>query len=580
MSLPISMPKFSQGIARGILTAAVLMPIAVNAAAGDSAVVDDFESGTNQNKFLAYTFYYNDSKDGGNTVIASAKASGAELLYDAALSVGEGAGGSAKALKLEFTFGSVKPKGCGGTCAYGNMAGMGTGFVADGQVLNMTGATAISFWAKASANMAMRVEIATEGVKDFGYHMNAPQLTPTWTKITIPLIEGPDLQQPTWAEEVPFDLTKMQKIQFAISADDNPSTLTGGTVYIDDIVVHGYKWVPPSACITCVGLVGTGGLLSDMETAPKNQNKSGGYWYAYNDTEGRIPAPVTQSEYSEIYEGVTIDEITKIPTLAISTGKGAANSSGAYIAFNLGPTYTQGTSTIRPFVGIGTKVSDALGNAFSNYTGSTGVSFSYWTSATSTMSYIRLEVKAKQTAAAFANAGIVHHVLLPVTGGVWKDAVVKWTDLKLPDWDEVKLIPIAQQALNVAQMDKFQWAVQDEPGVEGAIAVDNVKIEGLATVPAFDPNASIRGGFGTRGQGFSLTQGLRKLQVAVNLGDLAQTGEVRLLNLKGEVVGKAQVAGTGMKTAELSTLNLRSGVYAVQVKVGDHAMTAPVTVLP
>jgi hypothetical protein len=416
-------------------------------------------------------------------------------------------------------------------------------------------------------------------VTNFGYHLYQAALTTSWQQYTVPLVEGPDFQQPAWAAQaapVPFDPSQVEKIQFAISADDNPA-LTQGQVFIDNIVVRGYKWVPPSACMKCVGLVGTGALLSNLDAAPKNQNAAGGYWYAYNDAEGRTVA--TQSEYSEIFEGVTANTVepTK-PTFAVSTGKGDAGTDGALISFKLGPTYLQGTETIRPFVGIGTKVSDALGTQFSNMTGSTGISFSYWTSAASTFDYIRLEAKANQANPAFAaNAGIVHSVLLPATAGVWKTAVVKWTDMKLPDWDEVALIPIAQQALNVAAMDKFQWAVQGEPGVEGSMAVDNVKIEGLT---AINPIASIRGGIGARGQGFSLTQGLRNLQVAVNLGELAQQGEIRLLNLKGEVVRKAQVAGTGMKTAELSTLNLHSGVYAVQVKVGERAMTAPVTVLP
>jgi hypothetical protein len=388
------------------------------------------------------------------------------------------------------------------------------------------------------------------------------------------------LQQPTWADPVALDLTKMQKIQFAISADDNAG-LTAGTVFIDNIVIKGYKWVPPAACMKCVGLLGTGALLSDMEGAKAtNQNKAGGYWYAYNDAEGRIPAVTLQSEFSEIFEGVTPNalDITR-PTIAISAGKGAAASNGAYIGFKLGPTYIQGTATIRPFVGIGTKVSDALGTLFSNFTGSTGVSFSYWTSATSQMEYIRLEVKANQANAAFANAGIVHSVLLPSTGGVWKDAVVKWTDLKLPDWDEVKLIPLAQQALNIAQMDKFQWAVQGDPATEGSFAVDNVKIEGMTTIVAYD-GTSIRGGLSTRGRGFSMTQGLRNLQVTVNFGELAQQADIRLLNLKGEVVGQSQARGKGLQSAAVSTANLRSGVYAVQVKVGDRAMTAPVTLLP
>ena len=69
-----------------------------------------------------------------------------ELLFDATKSIGEGAEGSTKSLKLEFTYGSIKPKGCAGTCAYGNMVGVGTQLVPgtdNGKVLDLTGATSI-----------------------------------------------------------------------------------------------------------------------------------------------------------------------------------------------------------------------------------------------------------------------------------------------------------------------------------------------------------------------------------------------------------------------------------------------------
>jgi hypothetical protein len=575
--------KGFQGLA-GFALAAALLPVGVKAAATDSAVVDDFESASNQNKFLGYSFYYNDAKDGGNTVIKSAVAGvGTELKFDPILSIGEGASGSLKAAKLDFTFGATKPS-CGGTCTYGPMAGFGTGFVAEGKVIDMTGATSITFMAKASVAMTMRVEIATSTVTNFGYHLASVPLATGYTLVTIALTEGiGGVAQPSWAAAAPntpvvFDPSKIQKIQFAISQDDNLGLLAG-TVFIDNIVVHGYKWVPPNACMTCPGN-GTGALLSDMEKAPANQNAVGGYWYAYNDAEGRTVAG--QADYSEIFKGVTPDSLAPTtPKISISAGKGADASAGAYIAFKLGPQYTKvgSTEAIKPFVGIGTKVSDALLTKFSNFGTATGISFSYSTDVGSTFDYIRLEAKSNRV---YSNPGIVHAALLPTTNGLWVSVVVPWAKLLLPDWQEVALIPAAEQTLKLTEMEKFQWAVQGNPGTTGGFAVDNVKIEGMvAPLPVLGGVGAVFGTAAKAGKGFSVAQGLHGVQVALRLNQTEKNATIRLIDMKGNIVATQAVSGNGLQTAELGKANLPSGVYSVQVNIGNRPLPAvPVTILP
>lgn len=563
-------------LAYGLILASALMPVAVRAAATDSAVVDDFEGGSNQNKFLAYTFYYADTKDGGATVINSATASGEELLFDAVKSVGEGANGSAKSLKLDFTYGAVKPT-CGTGCTYGQMAGVGTGFTTDGNVLDLTGASSVTFWAKANAAMTMRVEIATSLVTNYGYHVFQAILTPSWQQYTLPLVEGPDFQQPAWAATADpqiFDPSKVEKIQFSISADDNVG-VTAGIVNIDNIVVHGYKWVPPTACIPCIGAVGAGvgALLSNLDTAPKNQNTAGGYWYAYNDAEGRVVA--AQSEYSEIFEGVTPDTLdpTK-PIFKATEAKGAAGTAAALISFTLGPPYLQGTESIKPFVGLGTKLSDNLGVLFTDLTGSTGISFDYWSSAASTFDYLRVEVKANQE---YGNAGIIHSVLLPSTAGTWMSATIPWATFTLPDWEEVKKLPAADKILKIAAMDKIQWAVQGAAGTTGSFAVDNVKVVGLTAIPKIAP---IHNTAKFQKSGFAVSQGFHQVQIGLRMGDKLETAQVRMMDMKGHVVASSKFEGKGLQSLSLNTQNLKSGVYSVQVKVGERMLSAPVTLLP
>lgn len=575
----MSIPKFSQGL----LLAAALMPVAV--CAQDKAVLDDYEAGTNQNKFMAYSFFYDDSKDKGSTVINSATKDGVDATganvwkVDALKSFGEGANASTKSIKLDFTFGATKPT-CGTACSYGQMAGFGTQLVAGtdaGEVIDLTTATNITFWAKASAPMMMRVEIATKPVTNFGYHLYLAALTTTWTKFTVPLVEGPDFAQPTWAATADpqvFNKAQVQKIQFAVSADDN-AALLAGVVNIDDIEVNGYKWVPPEACPTCVGTVaGVGGMLSDMETAPFNKNAAGYYWYAYNDGDGRTPLPTLQSEFSEIFEGVTPDltAITRpIFKVTPAKGAGAPATNGAYIGFTLGPTYLQGAEVIRPFVGIGTKLSDALGVTFTNMATSTGISFSYMTTATSTFEYIRVEAKANQVFG--TNAGIIHSVLLPTTAGEWKEAIIPWTKFKLPNWTEVAAIPVADQALKLSAMDKIQWAVQGAPGVKGGFSVDNVRIQNHAFT-------GIHNTLGARANNFSVAQGLNGIQVSLRLSEQNNAATLRLLDLKGQVVATSEVRGSGIQMAQLGRANMPAGVYSVQAVVGGKVSSAAVTILP
>jgi len=577
-NLLANLPKGSLVLA-GLLTAAV----SSHGQAVAGAVVDDFEANTNQNKFLGYTFFYNDAADGGNSIVASSTPGGpGELLFDPAKSTDEGAEGSDKSLKLEFTYGDTQPKGCAGTCAYGQMVGVGTEFTPGtdgGKVIDLTGATSLTFMAKASVSMIIRVEVTTKNVTDFGYFRAEPTIGPTWAPVTIMLIKDPlgGVSRPAWAEmatpDVPFDLTQVQKLQFQVSADDNP-TLTAGTLWIDNIVVNGYNWVPPSACIACSGALTpkTGALLSDLEdvVAPPragNMNAVGGFWYVYNDVSQRTaPAP---GDYSEIFQGADITD-PLLPVFTVSAAKGANASAGAHIGFTLGKTFEENGETIKPFVGLGTKVSDNLGVTFSNFTGSTGITFDYMTSATSTFPYIRLEAKANQVLG--TNTGAVHHLLLPSTAGVWKTATVLWSQLVLPDWEGVVAAP-----LDVTKMDKFQWAVEGTPSQEGELSIDNVRITGMT---AFTPlEVGILPRAGKNLPGLKMAQVAGRIQVAYALPAGVETAELNILDMKGSVVESRNLSRKELLQASVDTKGMRSGLYVLQVRSAKSVGSMPFTLL-
>jgi hypothetical protein len=572
----------ANGLSMGSLILAGLLTAAGSAKA--QALLDNFESGTNQNKFLGYTYYYDDSKDGGNSIVKSAKAGtkAGELLYDSAKSVGEGALGSTKSLKLDFTFGATKPS-CGSACTYGSMVGVGTEFVPgtdNGKVINLTTATSIKFLAKASVSMKLRVEVTTTNVKDYGFFRAEPTVGTTWDTVTFLLEPGlGGVARPAWAETatpgVLFDKTVVQKLQIQVSADDN-ATLTAGTLYIDNIVVGGYTWVPPNACLTCVTALTpkTGTLLSDLEAVVSparaaNQNTVGGYWYAYNDISARVSPP--PGTFSDILIGAPTDPLTNKPVFAVTPAKGAGDATGgAYIKFALGNAFPENGEVIQPFVGIGTKLSDQLGTQFFNATGSTGLSFDYWTEApavgqTLLVDYVTLEVKANQSLG--TNTGAVHHILLPATAGVWKTATVPWTTLVLPDWTGV----IAGTALDFTKLDQIQWAVKASPTTTGALSVDNVRFIGTANSIA--PRASKTAG------GLKMSQASGRMQVAYKLPAGVDAVDFSIVDMKGTVVDARHVSGSGIVEASMDTKALHSGLYVLQARHGGLAASQSFTLL-
>ena len=575
---------FRQGslVLAGMLAAA----LAAQAQTTAISVLDDFEAGSNQNKFLGYSFFYTDVADGGTSKVNSSSpgTKPSESLVDPAKSFDAGYGGSVKSLKMDFTYGANRPKSCGGTCAYGQMVGFGTQFVpgtdnpdgsATTKTLDITGATALTFYAKATVAMKMRVEITTTGVKDFAFHRGEVTLGTDWAKQTVMLATGlGGINQPIWTQApVTFDPTTVQKLQFSISADDN-ANLTAGTVWLDSLVVVGYKWVPPTACLPCVGPgPATGALLSDLEpiVAPPraaNQNAVGGFWYAYNDVGTRTVA--SQSEYSEIFEGADADPTNlKSPLIKILPGKGANTSQGAYIRFVLGPSYTDKSNLVMPFVGVGTKTSDALETTAMDVTGSSAIAFDYWTDAASTFPYLLLEVKTNQTNLG-TNPDAVHSVLLPATAGAWKTATVAWNKFSLPDWQEV---PDKTVAVKLAGITKIQWAVKDAPKTSGAFAIDNVKFPGLTTIgtPIRNVNRSARG--------LRMHQAAGRLDVDFDLPAGVSTARVSLVDMTGAVVKSQNLSGMGQQIASLDTRGLRSGLYSLQVRHGDVVRGLAVTLL-
>jgi hypothetical protein len=383
-------------------------------------------------------------------------------------------------------------------------------------------------------------------------------VTTEWTQFTIDFKDAVGFVQPSWAKPVPFNLAVLQKLQFKISADEeNPVT---GTLYIDDVEVHGYVWMPPTLCpIIGAPGTGTGALLGDLEGTMPTQNKYGEFWYAYNDAEGRT---VTAGQFSEIFGGVKVNPLDPTEVDLFIQGNGQGGTNGAFIQFQLGPTYLEGTETIDPFVGVGTRLSDNLGLTYYNAAadGATGVYFEYQMTGGD---FLKFEVKANQN---FGKAGIMHHCLVPPTAaGVWQSVSVKFSELFLPDWKEVKLLTAAQKVLNTMALEKFQWAVQSDAGTKGTIAVDNVYLLGAT---AITPKAPV----------MRKSRSVPKLHAAAGEGTITvrypfqrlKEATVQLINPTGQVLAAKPVYRVETSTF-FETTGLASGIYMVRLKGMDSA---------
>lgn len=204
---------------------------AMGVAHGESTLLSGFETPGAWNTQGGGWYCFTDKTNGGESVITTADSMST---WDTT-SFAPGAAGTEGSLKVGFRFGTINPT-CGEGCAYPPQIGFGTNMFGE---LDITGATAISFWAKADAPLEVTVGMGTTEVTDNGNFSILIPITSAWARYTIKLT---DLAQPDWAAPVAFNPAHVLSIGIGVSKGDNAS-ITSGAVYLDEVTLE--SWVPP-----------------------------------------------------------------------------------------------------------------------------------------------------------------------------------------------------------------------------------------------------------------------------------------------------------------------------------------------
>lgn len=214
-----------------------------------TTIIDDCEAtDTVLNCWGEVWFGWDDSCNGGNSRITNMeplpiRGSGSGGDYAMKFTAGEGNphGTPGQCMKVSYKLGNIVPEINGSP--YSNEFGFGTCFESiRTRYKDLTGATAITFWAKASDSITGNFQLQIEKENEI-VHFIAPEHVKyglTWRKYTIDLST---LQPAPWnINETPYSLAEISNINWQIADDGkNPET---GTVWIDDIRIEGYVWKP------------------------------------------------------------------------------------------------------------------------------------------------------------------------------------------------------------------------------------------------------------------------------------------------------------------------------------------------
>jgi hypothetical protein len=223
--------------------AALLSAAALGAKAQEVFTVSDFEDRKAANHFSQYSewAFISDADSHGNSVITSGDTAVSPSLVDSTSFASPGHN-SETCFKLAFKYGNIRPHGDEpDTSSYDPEVGLSTSmFDPDGNTsVDFTGATKVSFWAKGDKALKFRFAAATPEISDYAFWGDEFSVGTAWKQVSLDF-SAKTFAQPDWkTAAVPFNIKAIKSFFIVLSQANNPGT--GGTLYIDDWTVTGWK---------------------------------------------------------------------------------------------------------------------------------------------------------------------------------------------------------------------------------------------------------------------------------------------------------------------------------------------------
>ncbi len=586
------------------------------------ALVDDFSSGTKENCFENYWYYYDDNTgtkpDDRPQAGMSTKQSTIDVPYY--IVNREAAGNKADTFKIRrysflvkeeagnkytcmpFTFGNKwEAAWCGpGKACADPFVGIGTMLAPDNEALDLTGATAIRFKCRAHVNdLAVYFKVETMDIsRDSSYAFwNKAIYVPKgiWTEFTVAL--PGDLMQPGWAREPQikrfFDSTECTNLSWDVNHEAN-TTVTQDTLDIDDVWIINYTHQSASLWYKTATNRPERGLVSSFESPTKSTTPLGTTWFAYDDHE--------DSGNSSITTGAAVDRTKGLFPLDWSgTNTGFNNTGfGAAVRMQFGRTlskvgHTGDTTAIQGFTGMGFSLCDsAKALYFNSSTGKLGniggtgrtdsIYFEYL--ADGDFRYLTLEVRdsndvGDKNAPARKDKrgkGAAWYRNFPKTGPTWRSVCIPFDSLITHDaWKDYKHIPLDKTSLAT-----IQFRIQGPEGGEGVIQIDNVYFPGIE----FPRPNEVKNNIDGSGRQSFFRAYYRNGFVRVEGESMrdCESGSIRIFDSKGALITSAGIGSAPGFSRDISTKQLPAGVYFMLVTgiLADSKMISrqmPVTIL-
>jgi hypothetical protein len=503
-----------------------------------------------------------DSLKGGNSQITNVPIKNGKY-GPFAMAAGEGnPNGTARySARINFKMGDTMPYATA-TRKYPCWVGIGTLLATPkSKVLNLSGATQITFWAKAATpkdSMVVRFVVLTDQgrFRLFStFYEHRFLVTGTWQRyfVTLDMDQANGLAQPSWAVNnppehpldtiqqsvLPLDISKTFAVQWIVDVAYNKLLdSSSGSLWVDDIQIQNYTYIPDDFCASCVSSQNSVSPTNALLLSDGGAKNSFGFpWLVFNDIEKRkVTKPIeeyTLLDPQSVSTGSTPDQLT----LILGNNTGFPYDTAASIRATFGPWFnkkftsgqTADTFIVQPYSGVGQSLSNpADTNAAYNATADTiaGISFKYMTGYDNSPrpEYVRVIIAGKQSNE-FKQSDTWFYVSLPGTDSTWEYAKIPFDSLRLNPWNTAD----AAAKFKADALQKILWIIEGDSNQSAILYIDSVYLYRVVNTNVVTGN-----------MGQAKPAVIMKMQghgLKVTLPSTVSAALLEVLSLQGRVIG-------------------------------------------